>query len=710
MNSLTKINTSKSFKIHGFTLGLIILPAQIIIVREVLGVFGGNELIIGFVMANWLIITGLGSYTFGYIKNKNFRSKLLAYSQLLLGILPVFTIFIIKYIPSLLFSEGSNPELLQVFYLSFIFFFPLCFVSGGIFTLLSGYYSNIFSKNKISKVYIYESVGSIIGGLIFNLMILLFLSDAYILSLLFALNVPILILFIRKELNQNHRIIIGVLLFLSLFALIFFLTKINQQTNLEKCEIVVDKNTPLGRYTISNCKNEYKFYENGVYIFSTGNRLYNEESVHFAMLQHKKPKKILLISGGIDGMIDEILKYEVDKIDYIETNKYLIELAKNYIGFKPHPKVNIINKDARHYLTNTTSVYDVVLVNSPPPTTIGLNRLYTKEFYRNLKNSLSDSGYIAVSLPNISEKIESVEAKTHLILQTTLLQVFANIKVFRGNKIYYIASDHPISSNVGDLINNKNIDNTYISKYKTNNAATVNVKPLLKEHSEYEGLINNDFDPILYFWELKYQLGYLSYNFSFAFIGILLIFLIFVFRKKSISLGVFTAGFTSFSLQIIIMVLYQIVFGYIFFAVGVFFTLFMLGLVLGANFATRFFKKIKKKHFIFAQISLSGISLLLIVFFRYLFDISAFLLHISLYSLLFFVAICVGYIFKSATNLIKKDVSKLASELYTADLFGSALGALTVSGFLIPLLGFTSVCILLFLLNIANAGYVFLKK
>ena len=49
-------------KISAFLLGSTSIIAQVILLREFLSVFSGNELVIGLVLANWMILTGLGAY------------------------------------------------------------------------------------------------------------------------------------------------------------------------------------------------------------------------------------------------------------------------------------------------------------------------------------------------------------------------------------------------------------------------------------------------------------------------------------------------------------------------------------------------------------------------------------------------------------------------------------------------------------------------
>ncbi len=51
------------------SLGFTSTITQIILLREFLSVFYGNELVIGIILGNWMIITGIGSYLGKFRKN-----------------------------------------------------------------------------------------------------------------------------------------------------------------------------------------------------------------------------------------------------------------------------------------------------------------------------------------------------------------------------------------------------------------------------------------------------------------------------------------------------------------------------------------------------------------------------------------------------------------------------------------------------------------
>ena len=68
---LGKTDTKRLYLADSFFLGFTLIGAQIILLREFLMIFNGNELVIGLLMAIWLITTGLGSWTGRFFTQNN---------------------------------------------------------------------------------------------------------------------------------------------------------------------------------------------------------------------------------------------------------------------------------------------------------------------------------------------------------------------------------------------------------------------------------------------------------------------------------------------------------------------------------------------------------------------------------------------------------------------------------------------------------------
>jgi len=693
--------------------GLSALITQIIMLREFISVFYGNELVIGIVLANWMLITGMGSY-FGkfsnLLKNKN---RIIIISIISIAILPVLTVFLISLLRNVIFPTGAMLGIIQIFLSSFVLLLPFCFLSGFMFTLFSHLISEEYKQNYINKVYSYEAIGSIIGGILFNFLFVFFLNTFQ--SLLILLVIDLAIAF-YLSIKYKKRIFSFLIVFLGstiIFLTLFFnLDNLSRELLYKNQELVFHKNTPYGDLVITKRGDQLNFYENNLLLFTTNNPSNAEEAAHYAMVQHSSPKNVLLLSGGISGIIDEILKYDVSRIDYIEINPSIIEIGKKYGFFVEKRQVNVINQDARLFIKNTLDKYDVVLINLPEPNTAQINRFYTSEFFSLVKDKLSPNGIICLSLMSTGNYVSNESVKLNSVIYNTIKQFFNQILIVPGEKNYFIASDQALNINIAQLIQERGIENIYVNQYYLDDQLIDQRSQNILQNIDKESKINRDFIPLAYFFQIRYWLSYFSSGYWFFAGFFLLLLIICLSRLKPISLGLFTGGFAASSIEILLLISFQIIYGYVFRMTGIIITIFMAGIAIGALYREKIIPIASIKNFIRIQFII-GLYSILLPFVLILLKTSSYkpyILHIIFFLITFFIALIIGIEFSVATGLQKKKISEIAAELYSIDLLGSAIGALLVSVFIIPVLGIINVGIILGLMNFGSALVSYIKR
>ena len=78
-------------------LGFTSIMTQIVLLREFLTVFQGNELIIGVILSVWMTLTGIGAMTGRYSDRIRNHNSFSTFSLMLLTILPIITVFLLYY-------------------------------------------------------------------------------------------------------------------------------------------------------------------------------------------------------------------------------------------------------------------------------------------------------------------------------------------------------------------------------------------------------------------------------------------------------------------------------------------------------------------------------------------------------------------------------------------------------------------------------------
>jgi len=92
--------------------------------------------------------------------------------------------------------------------------------------------------------------------------------------------------------------------------------------------LLESKDSPYGRITITKLYNQMSVFENDALALETEGTD-AEYFCHLTALQHHNPQDVLILGGGIEGTVSEIVKYKPKRIDYVELNPVMLNMAKN---------------------------------------------------------------------------------------------------------------------------------------------------------------------------------------------------------------------------------------------------------------------------------------------------------------------------------------------------------------------------------------------
>ena len=686
------INTKiKLVKPGVILLGFIALVTQVILLREFLTFFNGNELVIGIILANWMLLTGFGAYIGRIIGKTKHRVRWILILLGLQAFLPAITVLLLHVLWYTFFPPGIMAGIIHVFYYSLLILSPFCIISGVLFTLFAKEESLLSNKNKIGDVYAWESVGSLIGGIILNFILIWVLTTF---QSLFLVMILVTILTVILSIKAGRYFTSGILVFMALiFSFLFLGNDLDRQVRslaFPGQEITYTKDSPYGIFVITQQNGQINYYENNVLMAASGDVVSKEESVHLAMVQHPNPEHILVLSGIISGIMDEIIKYPVTSIDYVDVNPEIIQMARQNAYADSYEMLNMIEKDALRFLKTNKKKYDVVLINLPKPSTIQLNRYYTQEFFQILKKSLNKNALISLSIPSSANYLSDEAKKLLSIIYATLKAEFSNVLILPVGKDYLLASNVPLSHRIAEKVNEKNIPAEYVNTYYFDDDLLHFRSQQLITQLDLDVPLNKDFSPVFYQSQIKLWMSHFNMQYWIPALLIILFSGFFFIRTGNIYKGVFAAGFAGTSIEIVLILVFQVVFGYVYTVAGIFIMIFMGGLALGAYFIPKHFKFINKQLFRKLQFG--------IVLFAFVLPLLCVLLkNVQMHDIIIFtlftllllvISVLTGAIFAVASLIVKSDYGTVASNAYGLDLLGAATGALLFTIYFIPILGF----------------------
>lgn len=737
-------------------MGFTSLVVQTLLIREFLISFYGNELTIGLILANWIILEALGSSLLSKASTQVKRPHLV-YALLQTGIalyLPI-SVFLIRIVKNILgLTPGEGIGALPVLFSSFFILLPLSFFDGAQFPFGCRILSDASRKPLASpgRVYILEAIGFILAGPLFTYLLITKLHSFFIALGLGALNLFSGIILLKDKLSD--KLTKTFFMIVNCLFVLFVLTNFGPAQRMQKLSInkqwqgqtvLSYQNSLYGNLAVTKSQEQYTFYSDGIPIITTPTPDITgiEERVHFTMLSHPNPKNVLLLSGGSGGVIKEMLKYPIEKLTYTELDPTLIKLVKDFPteltkSELSDPRVEVKYIDASRYVRLTKSKYDVVILNLPIPSTLQLNRFYTKEFFQNIKSVLAKDGIFSFSLPGSLSYISLPMRNLNATVLNTLKELFS-VNIIPGDFNLYLASpnEFKIDSQIFFArLKEKGIQTKLLNRFHLEYRLHPHwLKWFMNSLSDYTPIRKNfDFFPSATFYSIVYWNSIFSptlggmfsvldkINFGFLLFCLILIGLLLFILKRfitklkrfSVGLCIATTGFVGMSFDLIIIYAYQSLYGFVFNHLALLVTAFMSGLTLGGWLMTRRLMKIKN-----GVISLCKIELAIIGFSL---ASGTLLLSLNQFSSLkfpfifFIVSFVSGYLvgseFPLANKIYAQDKTQIRTGgiLYALDLAGAWSAALVVSVALVPVIGILKTCILLAILKTISLTLVFFNQ
>lgn len=310
-----------------------------------------------------------------------------------------------------------------------------------------------------ARVLFADYAGGLVGGILFILWLrpeFGLVKTAFVVAIANA-GVALWALFgFREEVKRfKTHFIAGIIIMAGLICGAFFGGQMafTFEQKLYKDPIIFKENTQYQHIVITKQQGDMRLFLDGNLQFSSVDEdRYHEVLVHPTMALAKQHKRVLILGGGDGLAAREVLKYkQVKQITLVDIDPAMTHLAKTYPllvklnkGSLLNKKVNVVHQDAFQYLKKHQGLYDVVIVDLPDPNNISLNKLYTQEFYKLIRNHLSPQGAMVVqsTSPIFATKVYWTINKTIETAGLFTRNLHVDVPSF-GNWGFVLAARHP---------------------------------------------------------------------------------------------------------------------------------------------------------------------------------------------------------------------------------------------------------------------------
>ncbi|MFH1282695.1 MAG: hypothetical protein ABII27_03420 [bacterium] len=706
-----------------FYYGFFSILSQIILLKELAVLFAGQELFFGFSLASWLLWTGIGNYSFSYLKRSKYSAAFdnnIFFSTLLIltGLLSILSLILIR-LSKLLIPAGQLPGLTDIFLFSLLTPSLSCVAIGFLFNYISTTFFDNDKKTWVYIPYILETSGAICAGLIYTFYIAGRFENFEVMVMISFIMLLLAWLHHRPAMRSSYKFPWVFYLFVFIFIGFSFkakdISKITKEINWKGYNVLLSKESKYNDTLLIKRAGAYSIVSNGVITTTFPDIQSFEEKVHWPMLAHSDPKSILVSGQLIFGLTSEILKYPVNSIKFVEKDDVLLDmgrLSESFISRKTEAKdkLEVVNQDLRRYLKTSRERFDVILLNLPQPFNLEFNRFYTKEFFHEVRNRLKSDGILSFQIPAQENYLTLTMQKQIKSIFGGLSSVFENIELIPGDAITVIASNDKIVSvdGMAEKYKKLELNNIYLnpnSIYLKWNSKTRRDK--LDDLLKVSGIKpNSDIDPSMYRYSLKLWLEKFSSPVFLVISGIIL-FIVIKFRKKlnlkvliERRYSIFWFSLVGIIVEVVLILLLQSIYGYVYYYLGLLFAIFMTGMLFGSIIlsfilerAERFRSKSNDLLYIVFAFFLMLLALSMGKFSQIHHSVLLLILYLSMFLDGFLIggAYCVsGFSFPE-----KDGISQSIGRLYSADLWGGCAGLFLLSTLLINILSFQYIFALL---------------
>jgi spermidine synthase len=620
-------------------MGVIFLVSQVLILREFLLAFQGNEFVIGIVLGSWLLLEALGSWLCGPRADRS-RDPLGSFASLqaMLSILLPLTLLAIR---TNRFYLGISPweivSYLRIGVVSLVLLGPLGLLNGAAFAYgcrLMGA-GNPVRPHAAGKVYALESLGAFLGGLAFTLLLVGRLRSIEIAFSLGAVSMGCVLLLLRFAGDQAGlgqgvgfsaagrpagRAVCMLLLGLFAFGVAGptsgRIHRWSMELRWRPLHLEESRESIYGDIAVLRLDEQWMVYQNGIPSITLPypDQAALELLVHMPLLAHPNPGEVLIMGGGVGGAISEARKHPLRALYYTELDPLLIRMAERAavpsVGEElGDPRTRVVFEDGRSYLRKIPRKVDAIIINMPDPVTLQLNRFYTVEFFRSVRRALRPEGVLALTMPGSSAYLSEEALRINRCVRDTLETVFPHVRALPAQRILFLASrELPVElllpEVLGDRLTKRGVETFVVQPSYLGQLMDPWQGRWLNEalNAAPPARTNRDLTPALLFYAIAHKSAEVQPGFrrvfpwleNMRFGVILIVFLAMTFpfafwlrrnrggRIPALSFALLSTGFCGMTVEMIVILSFQAVFGYLYQWIGLLIAAFMVGLACGA--------------------------------------------------------------------------------------------------------------------------------
>lgn len=738
---------------------------QSILLREASVLMAGNELAWGIVFAAWLAGIAVGAAFGGRLARVSQRAGLLLAVVLIgtNGLLATSLWFFREARPAFGIGPGEVFAPTMMALAALLLVFPCSILVGATFPLAVAAARPLGREpdgsarrtpgGSLGVIYAWESAGSLLGGAVFSFWAVEHLGpmQTVLICGCIAAAASVIVLW-RGHWHLAALLFLGLTLILGAFALRG--SAIDRRLSQRRWDqfaagyqLVAEVNSKYQNLALGERAGQYSLFCDGQVATSFPDPWTAAPMAHLAMCEHPLPRRVLMIGGGAEGMLAEVLRHPVEHVDYLQTDPKELALMADHLEESDQAalrdsRVTVRYLDARHFIKLAGTRYDLVIARLPEPVSALRARFYTVDFYRELRAIMNDGGALFMSAAAGPTSLGPATALYLASIRAMLRAEFAEVIVGWGDPALILAATRPKSLAAGsaELVRrfvSRGVRSPYFDPAWFEGATDALDPAKLREREAdldrvRDVQISTDLHPAIFLqrlimweqataahrhrlmeWLMSARLQWLG---GIVAVPVLWAGALALSRRKSAGMrravlfSISTTGFVTMALSIVWLFAFQSLYGYVYQRIGWIVALFMGGLVIGSSSGQRLSRSRPLALLIGVDAALSALALLApIVLHVLLRASSALLCEVAISAGVMLTGVLGGAAFALAGRaLAGEDPGKAAASVVGADHLGAAAGALLTGVFLVPVCGIPLTAVIIAFVKLIAVGVLLL--
>ncbi|MGZ3797657.1 MAG: spermine/spermidine synthase domain-containing protein [Pseudobdellovibrionaceae bacterium] len=318
-------------------------------------------------------------------------------------------------------------------------------------------------------IYLWNAVGALLGSLITGFVLLpnlgMQLSITVLLCGSLVSSLPIIYFYYLKERNVRQVVWFAAFIVPVLLILFHWLSQpgdllvangfLQEPISDENRKVItVSEGINETAMVVSNADDTVRYlYTNGHSMSATDDlsQRYMRSFAHIPLLQIENPKTALVICFGVGNTLNAVTRHpSLERIDVVDLSANVLGLSSYFTlsnqSVLSDPRVNVYINDGRQHLRmQAEGTYDLITLEPPPLTSVGVASLFSEEFYQLAFRALKKGGFLTQWLP-----VAQISGKHTRQLIKAFTDVFPNTVLTNGSTLSLMLMGQKNGSNQVD--------------------------------------------------------------------------------------------------------------------------------------------------------------------------------------------------------------------------------------------------------------------